>query len=90
MPTGRPKDDFQRYKTEAINAARDFRYGRTAIVAIEQANSSDEISKIMRECRIRKFGSEDGVANDSLLVSRQSLTNYRSGFFGMIGCVKLG
>ena len=90
MPSGKPKDDFLRYKTEAVKAAEDFRYGRTAILAIEQASTSDEISKIMRECRIKKFRNEEGVSSDSLLVSRQGLNNCRTGYFGVIGCVKLG
>lgn len=90
MPSGTPKDDFLRYKNEAVKAAKDFRYGRAAIQAIEDAGSSDEISKIMQECRIKKFNREEGVSSDSLLVSRQGLNNCRPGYFGVLGCVKLG
>jgi len=44
-----------------MRAAEDFRYGKMVIQQIYEAKSSDEISKIMRESRIKKFGIDDGV-----------------------------
>lgn len=44
------------YRIQAINAAKDFRYGEDVIKQIEEAKTNDEIILIMGKARRKKFG----------------------------------
>ena len=48
-------DNLSRYRIEAVKVAYDFHYGKKVINKIKEADSIGEISKIMREARIKKF-----------------------------------
>ena len=43
------------YRTQAINAAKDFHYGEDVIKQIEEAKTNDEIILIMGKARRKKF-----------------------------------
>ena len=83
------RDRLNRYKIAAKKAAKDFRYGKTCIARIDAAKTEDEISKIMREYRIKKFEPEAGVASESLLVYRSSSLRRSHGALGAISAIKL-
>lgn len=44
------------YKKEALTAAKDFRYGTNVIKKINDAETDDEILRIMHSAREEKFG----------------------------------
>ena len=44
------------YRTQAINAAKDFDYGEDVINAIKEAKNDDQILFIMQKARRKKFG----------------------------------
>ena len=51
-----PRDPFLNHKRNAIHAAEDLGYGRDVIKEVEAAKSSDEINRIMKSARYRRFG----------------------------------
>ena len=48
--------DVESYRREAIKIADDFNYGKRVIKKIKNAETSNEISRIMKSARIKKFG----------------------------------
>ena len=65
---------FEQYKRKAMAAARDFKYGKPVEEAIYAAKTSDEISVIMRNARIKKFHMEDdaGETNSATWIYRSN------------------
>lgn len=50
---------FPTYREEAIKAAKDLGYGAKTVKLIEKAESENEITRIMKDARKRKFRMED-------------------------------
>lgn len=61
MSRGGRASELEEYRRNAMKAAEDFHYGKRVIQQIYEAKTSDEISRIMREARIKKFDIDDGV-----------------------------
>lgn len=52
---------FKIYKRMAVKVADDFKYGSEVVQKIKSAKTSDEISEVMRDARIKKFNVDESV-----------------------------
>lgn len=58
-PTFLQEATLKTYREEAIKAAKGLGYGAKTVKLIEKAESENEITRIMKDARKRKFGLED-------------------------------
>lgn len=49
-------DALETFRRQAINAAKDFHYGKDVIKQLKEAKSDAEIDRIMKTARHEKFG----------------------------------